>query len=229
MPIFFFFQMIRRPPRSTLSSSSAASDVYKRQSTQSTWESNIFPQMSKLFPTQQPTSVFTDQFLKLKQKLQKKIKLRGLKIQIKQCSQFLRKLSPFLLNEEALPNIVPDKESFSKRIVLLQKDIDSELSQIPDELSKWIKEENAEVVDYELEQDYTSFSQEQILKEVLPQDIDSKIQQEGIKNIQIIELNSQQLKYKKEIGQIVLEKSGKHISKVMLKVENQCEGEFKGN
>eukprot|EP00656_Telonema_subtile_P005491 TRINITY_DN12499_c0_g1_i1.p1 TRINITY_DN12499_c0_g1~~TRINITY_DN12499_c0_g1_i1.p1 ORF type:complete len:137 (+),score=24.49 TRINITY_DN12499_c0_g1_i1:95-505(+) len=28
--------MIRRPPRSTLSSSSAASDVYKRQSTQST-------------------------------------------------------------------------------------------------------------------------------------------------------------------------------------------------
>eukprot|EP00658_Telonema_sp_P-2_P014971 TRINITY_DN1571_c0_g1_i2.p3 TRINITY_DN1571_c0_g1~~TRINITY_DN1571_c0_g1_i2.p3 ORF type:complete len:144 (-),score=35.75 TRINITY_DN1571_c0_g1_i2:332-763(-) len=30
--------MIRRPPRSTLSSSSAASDVYKRQSTQSTGE-----------------------------------------------------------------------------------------------------------------------------------------------------------------------------------------------
>eukprot|EP00658_Telonema_sp_P-2_P034280 TRINITY_DN2503_c0_g1_i3.p1 TRINITY_DN2503_c0_g1~~TRINITY_DN2503_c0_g1_i3.p1 ORF type:complete len:847 (+),score=219.73 TRINITY_DN2503_c0_g1_i3:98-2638(+) len=33
--------MIRRPPRSTLSSSSAASDVYKRQSTQSTGETTV--------------------------------------------------------------------------------------------------------------------------------------------------------------------------------------------
>lgn len=140
----------------------------------------------------------------------------ALKIPLQKCSSFLKKLANHLHTDSSLPSIIPDQNKTS-RLVLLKKTISSQdLKGLPEELKHWITDQkDVSVVDYDpneeifkkpiLKKNKSILIEADPLAEIIPPEVDSNIKKEILKHIMILNLENEQLPYKKQIGDIFLE------------------------
>lgn len=139
----------------------------------------------------------------------------AVKIPLQKCSSFLQKLANHLHTDSSLPSIIPDKNK-SSRLVLLNKAIHShDLTELPEHLRNWIKEQkDVSVLEYDpktqplpsgpLKRSQSILLESDPIAEVLPKGVDSNIKKETLKHIMILNLEKEQLPYKEKIAQLLL-------------------------
>jgi tRNA (guanine37-N1)-methyltransferase len=149
------------------------------------------------------------------------LSLLALRIPCKKTGLFLTQLKPHLLNWPRLPNVVVDPRDKAHRLLLLNERIkESDLSDLPSEAAKFIRDQNAEVVAHELTLNYDYFTAEQILRKVLPSEYEIPSAFETVGHIAHLNLKEYHLPYKHVIGQVILDKNRPKIKTVVNKVHN---------
>ncbi|EAS03242.3 tRNA (guanine(37)-N1)-methyltransferase, putative (macronuclear) [Tetrahymena thermophila SB210] len=153
----------------------------------------------------------------------------ALKIPMTRCNEFLVKLHDFVIQEQGVPTITKEdnKMDFQNRLILLNKEVDQNLSQIPSELKTWIQEQNVEIIKHKIQKDISTFSLEEAIEKVINnKDIDSHIKLETLKQFKIIEFNENQKPFKDQIASIVLDKSQSSITTILQKKIDQDDEHF---
>mmetsp|Transcript_17974 Transcript_17974/g.23499 ORF Transcript_17974/g.23499 Transcript_17974/m.23499 type:complete len:474 (-) Transcript_17974:35-1456(-) len=157
-------------------------------------------------------------------KFVKNLKVAALQVEPKQCHKVLKLVKPFSLKKFGVRNIVadPQDEEGKRRLVLLNElKSPSEVRKIlPPEALEEIDKENIKVVEHEISLGYENFSQEHVLKQLLPEsmtEIPSSF--ETIGHIAHFNLREELMPYRYLIGQVVLDKNA-HIKTVVTKTGN---------
>ncbi|TDH74065.1 hypothetical protein CCR75_005925 [Bremia lactucae] len=157
----------------------------------------------------------------------KTLQVVGVRVEAKKIGYVIKRLHGHLLNLPRLRNVVPDptnpepfKNSSSKLILLSSKVKDSEtLQPLTNDLVTFLKQESLAFVSHAIELDYSYFAVDQVLKELLPKDIDIPSAFETIGHIAHLNLRHNQLPYKMVIGQVILDKNAQ-IRTVVNKMDN---------
>lgn len=127
------------------------------------------------------------------------IKLPALRIEAKKCSLFLKNLSKCLLNQPRMRNIVPDSSETKKKILLLHPL--KSLNTLEEQDREFAQSHGAEEASYELVLGYEYWTAEQVLRAVLPAEINEVPSSfETIGHIAHVNLRDAQLEYKTLIG-----------------------------
>ncbi|KAL4439582.1 hypothetical protein ABPG74_003984 [Tetrahymena malaccensis] len=153
----------------------------------------------------------------------------ALKIPMTRCNEFLVKLHDFVIQEQGVPTITKEdnKMDFQNRLILLSKEIDENLSQIPSELKTWIQDQNVEIKKHKIQKDISTFSLEEAIEKVVNnKDIDTHIKLETLKQFKIIEFKENQEPFKDQIANIVLDKSQSSITTILQKKIDQNDEHF---
>lgn len=130
---------------------------------------------------------------------EKIIPVPGLRVEGKYCSVLLKRLNKCLLNQPRLKNIVPDtRGDLKKKIILLNSE-----TKFDSEEEDLVKSCGCEELVYELKLGYEYWTCEQILRAVLPEDVEEITTAfETIGHIAHMNLRECQLVYKKLIGKL---------------------------
>ena len=136
----------------------------------------------------------------------KVIQLPALRIEAKTCSLFLKNLSKSLLNQPRTRNIVPDQEvnrivdRKNKRVLLLHPS--KSLATLSSQERGFAEDHKAEELVYDLELTYESWSAEQVLRALLPDDVTEVPSSfETIGHIAHLNLRDCQIDFKEIIGE----------------------------
>ncbi|KAL2635902.1 hypothetical protein R1flu_007381 [Riccia fluitans] len=152
-----------------------------------------------------------------KEKFKRKLDLKALRVP-KENAHFVSKtLSRFTLDRQRLKHVIHDPSSEQNRLVLLSENVDE--TSLPDEKLAAIKEvTKLEFVPHEVHLDYSSFTVEQVLTEILPKGWKVPASFETIGHIAHLNLTDEVLPYKKIIAEVFLEKNSPRIRTVVNKV-----------
>lgn len=131
------------------------------------------------------------------------VNLPALRIEAKKCSLFLKNLSKSLLNQPRIRNIVPDTNAKDKKILLLNPQ--KSLGTLEKRDREFAESHGAEETTYELVLGYEHWTAEQVLRAVLPAEINEVPSSfETIGHIAHVNLRDSQLGYKTLIGRFLL-------------------------
>ncbi|KAI8809576.1 guanine(37)-N1-methyltransferase, partial [Cladochytrium replicatum] len=109
-------------------------------------------------------------------------------------------------------------ETSSRRLMLLKPEVDGSAGLDPTSL-KALEEIGAEHTTFAFEMTYDFWTADQILRSVLPEELDIPGSFETVGHIAHLNLRDQYLPYKKVIGQVILQKN-KHIRTVVNKTDS---------
>jgi tRNA (guanine37-N1)-methyltransferase len=169
-----------------------------------------------------------------KEKFNKELTVTAIKIDVKKSSLFMKTLADHLLNMKRYQNIIEDpeyvppnveqdatnkkrkKNNSPTKYILLSPDIKQDLSNLPEDKQKFIKEECIEVKSYTFIVDYEYWSTDDILRSIIPEEYQIPGSFETVGHIAHLNLREEYLPYKKIIGEIILDKN-KHIKTVVNK------------
>ena len=125
------------------------------------------------------------------------------------------------MNFQKQQSIIPAPESVkdfkSKRLVLLDPSISEEIIPENTAIQEFIKQTKAEIMIHKLKLDYDFWTSEQILRAVLPKDLDVPVSYTLVGHIAHFNLKPEYEPYKQLIGQVLLDKI-KNIETVVNKL-----------
>ena len=151
-------------------------------------------------------------------RFEERLDLVALRVSALKTSAFMKRLSKQLLNVARVRNVERDGDDASKRLILLSKQItDLSLDALPEPLREWALSEGAEPVRHTIVLDYAWFSAEQVLRQLLPVDVETPSAFETAGHVAHLNLRESQLPYKAAIGAVILDKNA-HIRTVVNKV-----------
>jgi tRNA (guanine37-N1)-methyltransferase len=143
--------------------------------------------------------------------------IKALLVKASSCKTAMTTLKGSLLAIPKRPSIVNDPSCKSNRILLLNIDVKStKIDTLPDNIKTFAIEHDATLVEHEIEFNYDYWSSDQILRSILPDDIDVPSSFETIGHIAHLNLRDELLPFKMIIGQVILDKSA-HIRTVVNK------------
>jgi tRNA (guanine37-N1)-methyltransferase len=124
-----------------------------------------------------------------------------------------------LLTVAKLPTIIPGPSS-DTRMLLLSPEIEATtVEALPDAIKSFAKLHSAELKSHTIELEYNHWSVDQILRSILPDDIDVPCSFETVGHIAHVNLREEHGPYKHIIAQVILDKSA-HIRSVVNKTGN---------
>ncbi|KAJ3291314.1 tRNA(m(1)G37)methyltransferase [Rhizoclosmatium sp. JEL0117] len=146
------------------------------------------------------------------------VNLVALRVPATVCNKALQVLPPHLLDIPRLRSIVNDESSSKTRLVLLNPTITSDA--IPEKVKEFIDANNAEIVDtYPLKLDYDYWTADQILRSIIPDELNIPSSFELIGHIAHMNLRKEYLPYKKIVGEVILDKN-QYIRTVVNKTDS---------
>ncbi|MES1915518.1 MAG: hypothetical protein MHM6MM_007447, partial [Cercozoa sp. M6MM] len=160
--------------------------------------------------------------------LREEKRIVALRIRAKQCAHFLRnqEMSEYLLNMRKKPNIVDDpcaeKDARGKpltKLLQLNADIEAQdVSQLPPIVRGLCAHADppVEVVQHKVLVEYNDMSYSQVLRRLLPDDVEVPRSFEEVGHLAHVQLREAQLPYRHLIGQVLLDKL-RHIRVVVHK------------
>ncbi|ORX75535.1 hypothetical protein BCR32DRAFT_296833 [Anaeromyces robustus] len=169
-----------------------------------------------------------------KKAFDKELTVTAIKIDVKKSSLFMKTLADYLLNMKRYQNIIEDPEYIPLNIeqntenkkrkknnsptkyILLSPNIKQDLSNLPENKQKFIKDECIEIKTYSFIVDYEYWSTDDILRSIIPEKYQIPGSFETVGHIAHLNLRDEYLPYKKIIGEIILDKN-KHIKTVVNK------------
>ncbi|RHZ90044.1 hypothetical protein Glove_9g63 [Diversispora epigaea] len=138
------------------------------------------------------------------------IEVPGIRVPINSISKFLKILNKDLFNQPKLRNVVEDPESKSNKIILLNPKFTSlELDGLPQEVNELINKEGLDVIHHSIELNYDYWGADEILKAILPEEVESPSSFTQVGHIAHMNLRDEFLPWKYIIGQVILDKNPK--------------------
>ncbi|BFI29579.1 tRNA (guanine37-N1)-methyltransferase [Marchantia polymorpha subsp. ruderalis] len=152
-----------------------------------------------------------------REKFKRKLQLKALRIP-KEHSHFVSKtLSRFTLERQRLKHVIHDPLSAQNRLVLLAENVSE--TGLPEEKVAAIKEvTEVEFIPHEIDLDYSYFTVEQVLKEILPEGWKVPASFETVGHIAHLNLTDELLPYRKVIAEVFLDKNSPKIRTIVNKV-----------
>ncbi|KAJ3044618.1 tRNA(m(1)G37)methyltransferase [Rhizophlyctis rosea] len=157
------------------------------------------------------------------------LKLVALRLPPSKCGPAMKALKGGTIFEvPRLRSIVEDPKDLAAgiskgeaaRLLLLNPDVkDTNVDSLPPKAKEFVQQENVEVTRYEIELGYDYWSADQILRSILPDDIDVPSAFETVGHIAHLNLRDQYIPYKKIIGEVILDKC-RNIRTVVNKTDN---------
>eukprot|EP01132_Coremiostelium_polycephalum_P010759 gene10759-13173_t len=124
----------------------------------------------------------------------------------KQITSVQKEFKGLLIQRPKFKPIIPYESDDQKKVILLNEDITQD-TDLPNNLQQYIKNNNIEVSNKEVNLDYNNFSYEQVLKRLLPENVTIPFAFERIGHIAHLNLRDEQLPFKNLIGQAILDKN----------------------
>jgi len=148
------------------------------------------------------------------------LKLLAVEIPASKCSTVMNKLKTSLLNKPKLKNVVQSQKSCGERLLLLNEKIQDpeSLAGLNADQIAFVKESNFNIVNFDLEIGYEYLTADQVLKKILPNEIEIISSFEAIGHIAHLNLRDHILPYKDTIAQVILDKNAPHIRTVVNKL-----------
>ncbi|KND04892.1 tRNA (guanine) methyltransferase [Spizellomyces punctatus DAOM BR117] len=132
-----------------------------------------------------------------------------------------------LLELPRLRAIIEDPEEIAKgadkkavrRLVLLNPEVVTSKDALPPAVDEFAKKEGAEVTRYKLDLDYDYWTADQVLRSILPDELEVPGAFESVGHIAHLNLRDQHIPYKSIIGQVLLDKN-KNLRTIVNKTGN---------
>ncbi|KAI8915176.1 guanine(37)-N1-methyltransferase [Powellomyces hirtus] len=146
----------------------------------------------------------------------KAINLVAIRVPAAACSRAMKELPEgSVLDYPRLRGIVEDpaekqnggKKKSTSRLVLLHPAIAGAPDRLAPIIYKFVQKEGGEITNYELNLDYDYWTADQVLRSILPDEIDIPGSFETVGHIAHLNLRDQYLPYKHIIGQVLLDKN----------------------
>eukprot|EP01023_Acetabularia_acetabulum_P030109 TRINITY_DN2835_c0_g1_i2.p1 TRINITY_DN2835_c0_g1~~TRINITY_DN2835_c0_g1_i2.p1 ORF type:complete len:804 (-),score=139.45 TRINITY_DN2835_c0_g1_i2:256-2667(-) len=161
-----------------------------------------------------------------KSKFERTINLKALRIPTQRCSTLMKRLRQFTLKRSKVRQVVvPLENNNDTRLILLDEQISQKDSMQDDGLLELLDGESFEVCGYELKLGYEHLNVKEVLEQVLPAGVEVPVAFETVGHIAHLNLTPQQMPFKHQIGQTLLDKNPT-ISTVVTKV-GSIENEFR--
>ena len=150
------------------------------------------------------------------------LQLVALRIPARRCAAFKQMLSGHTLARPKLHSIIPDTTSPDHRLLLLSEDVTgaSELVGLPQPLRDFIDAEGVDRLDHSVEMGYEHLTSDQVLRRLLPDDLDVPSSFEQVGHVAHLNLRKEYLPYKEVIGQVLLDKNSPRIRTIVNKVDS---------
>ena len=150
------------------------------------------------------------------------LQLVALRIPARRCAAFKQMLSGHTLARPKLHSIIPDATSRDHRLLLLSEDVTdaSELAGLPQQLRDFIDAEGVDRLDHSVEMGYEHLTSDQVLRRLLPDDLDVPSSFEQVGHVAHLNLRKEYLPYKEVIGQVLLDKNSPRIRTIVNKVDS---------
>ncbi|CEI85927.1 Putative tRNA (guanine(37)-N1)-methyltransferase [Rhizopus microsporus] len=147
----------------------------------------------------------------------KVLTVKAVKVPSKKVHLFTKTLSMSLFNQPRFRNVFSAPDDNDARLVLLRGDLEDieDLSPTEQEL---IKNEALGIVSHEITLDYDYWNSEQILRSVIPEELEIPSSFTQIGHIAHLNLKEQYFPWKKIIGQVILDKN-KYVKTVVNKTD----------
>eukprot|EP00271_Cylindrocystis_brebissonii_P017158 TRINITY_DN4343_c0_g1_i1.p1 TRINITY_DN4343_c0_g1~~TRINITY_DN4343_c0_g1_i1.p1 ORF type:complete len:608 (+),score=133.74 TRINITY_DN4343_c0_g1_i1:52-1824(+) len=164
-----------------------------------------------------------------REEFQKTLQLQAIRVPAKMCQGLMSLLRGHLFDRPHFRTIILDPQDPQLRLVLLDSTIQGpDLAGLPDPKHAALRERlgQLQIVQHSVELDYSCFSADDVLKEILPPDIEVPSSFETIGHVAHLNLRDELLPYKRIIGQVLLEKNAPRIRTIVNKV-GSIENEFR--
>ena len=139
---------------------------------------------------------------------QRVMHLSALRVPKQRCHDLLRELRGTTLELPRLRCVVPDGGHTETKLLLLSRAfVDTEPASLPEALSTVIQREGLAIVPYDLTLQYSDLSADQVLKELLPENIDAPSSFETVGHIAHLNLREEQRPYGTLIAAVLLDKN----------------------
>ncbi|KAI8906371.1 guanine(37)-N1-methyltransferase [Gorgonomyces haynaldii] len=140
----------------------------------------------------------------------KQVDLRCLVVPAQLCKTIMSRFknAGVLFNAPKLPTILEDPQRKQSRIVLLDPQLQVKtIDELPESLKELCKDNNCILDTHSLEIDYSYWTTEQVLRSILPDELEVPSAFETIGHIAHVNLRPEYDQYKQIIGQVILEKT----------------------
>lgn len=135
----------------------------------------------------------------------KVIKVPALRVPNKKCQQALSMFSEYILNRPKVRPVQKDSDRDTRLVLLSGTDsLDQGLSRSVVDLAA---KEGYGMEEYDLELDYTHYSAEEVLKQVLPEGVQAPNSFELVGHIAHLNLKGEHEEFKKVIGEVIIDKN----------------------
>ncbi|KAJ3017748.1 tRNA (guanine(37)-N1)-methyltransferase [Thoreauomyces humboldtii] len=148
---------------------------------------------------------------------QRTLNLVALRVPAASCARAMKELAPsgLILNyprqrgivEDPTDNLEGAAEKTARRLVLLNTSITETTDPLPTLVKDFVEREGGEVTKYALTVGYEYWTADQVLRSILPDDIDVPGAFEAVGHIAHVNLRDQYLPYKHIIGEVLLDKN----------------------
>ncbi|KAJ3127362.1 tRNA(m(1)G37)methyltransferase [Nowakowskiella sp. JEL0407] len=146
------------------------------------------------------------------------LKVRAVKVQPKHVTKIQKTFKRVLLDLPRTRKVVYDTSQDSYRLILLDPNFTGE-DDLTSTEKESLKENEAELTTYDLTLDYDYWTSDQILRSIIPPELEVPSAFETIGHIAHLNLREQYEPYKKIIGQVILEKN-KNLKTVVNKLDS---------
>lgn len=150
----------------------------------------------------------------------KNLHVMALRVRAHVCKYAMACLKGSLLAIPKIPSIILDPQCKTNRLLLLDHEIQAKtIDGLPEKVKTFALENDAELKDHQIQLEYSYWTADQILRAILPDNIEIPSSFETIGHIAHLNLKDEHADFKKIIGQVILDKST-HIRTVVNKTGN---------
>lgn len=156
--------------------------------------------------------------------IRRKVEVAALRVEPKMTCEVLRRLRAQLLNLARVRNVETDPNDSMKKIVLLSRELPLEdtAGALPSDIKQWIATKieagSIEFVVRSVDLGYEYFTAEEILRMILPSNVDVPTSFEMVGHVVHLNLRAEQLPFKHVIGQVLLDKLAPRVRTVVNKI-----------
>lgn len=135
------------------------------------------------------------------------VKVCSLKIPVKILGEVQKKFKKYLLSMPKIRNVVNIDGDSAYKLLLLEKDIQTDPETLPEPLKDFTKENEISVGEYEVEVGYENYNAHDALEKLLPKDVMIPTGFESVGHVAHMNLSEEHMPYKYQIGQIFIDKN----------------------
>mmetsp|Transcript_20132 Transcript_20132/g.46469 ORF Transcript_20132/g.46469 Transcript_20132/m.46469 type:complete len:429 (-) Transcript_20132:218-1504(-) len=150
------------------------------------------------------------------------LQLVALRIPARKCSEFMTRLQGHIIQRPKVKPITrePAGEPNLRLLLLCEEVRDLQLGSLPEDLRAYVQGEGATPVFHRVELDYSYFTAEQVLRQLLPEGMEVPSAFEQVGHIAHVNLRAEHLPFKQMIGQVLLDKNSPRIRTVVNKIDS---------